>query len=112
MKQAIVVRKDIRMSKGKVAGQVAHASLKSYKNTPPYIQKEWDNTDYTKIILKCNNLETIYNLQEQADKENISNFIVHDLGHTQIHANSVTCIGLGPDTDKNIDKLTQDLKLY
>ena len=112
MKQAIIVRKDLKMSKGKLAGQVAHASLKSYQNTLPHIQNEWDNTDYTKIILKCNNLEEIYQLQEKADELNISNFIVHDKGRTQLPANSVTCLGIGPDTNSKIDKVIKNLKLY
>ena len=112
MKQVMVVRTDLKMRKGKLAGQVAHASLKSYQNTPSKIREEWDNTDYTKIILKCNNIEEIYNLQEKADKEGISNFIVHDQGRTQIPQNSVTCIGIGPDTGKKIDKIVKHLKLY
>lgn len=112
MKQAIIIRKDLKMSKGKIAGQVAHASLKAYQNTTPCIREEWDNTDYTKIILKCNNLQEIYNLSEKADSMQIGNFIVHDKGRTQIPKNSVTCIGIRPDKSEKIDEITRDLKLY
>lgn len=33
MKQAIIVRKDLKMSCGKIAGQVAHASVRALINS-------------------------------------------------------------------------------
>lgn len=112
MKQAIIVRKDLKLSKGKLAAQVAHASLKSYLVTDEEKRDWWDANDYTKIILKCETEEDLHKLQEQAEKNNISSFLVYDLGYTEIPPNTITCLGLGPDRSEKIDNITSDLKLY
>ena len=112
MKQAIIVRVDLKLSKRKLAGQIAHASLKSYLNTEEEKRDWWDANDYTRIILKCENEKELQELQEQAEKNNISSFLVYDLGLTEIPANTITCLGIGPDQSEKIDNITSDLKLY
>ena len=62
IKQAIVVRTDLKMGKGKIAGQVAHASLKCYEYNEPHLNECWNNTGYTKIILKAPSKQTIFKL--------------------------------------------------
>ena len=46
-----------------------------------------------------------------AKKNNIPNFLVTDAGRTQLPTSTTTCLGIGPDEDEIIDKVTQDLKL-
>ena len=50
-------------------------------------------------------------LKKQADISGIPNFLVVDAGRTQIPTSTVTVLGLGPDEDEIIDKVTGDLKL-
>jgi PTH2 family peptidyl-tRNA hydrolase len=42
MKQVIVVRADLGMSKGKLAAQACHASLGAYKKANERIIREWE----------------------------------------------------------------------
>jgi len=52
MKQAIIIRADLKMGKGKLAAQACHASIESYKRTTQDKVKKWENEGSKKIILK------------------------------------------------------------
>jgi PTH2 family peptidyl-tRNA hydrolase len=120
-KQVIVVREDLKMSPGKLAVQVAHASVGAYRETavklldfdPAYITAEnWFTEGFRKIVLKVKSEKDILDLKERCHKENISHFLVYDFGLTELDPNTLTCIGIGPDLNENIDKITGRLGLY
>mgnify|MGYP000202569484 FL=1 len=111
MKQVIVVRTDLKMGKGKIAAQCCHGSLGSYKRASSDKIKKWENEAYAKVVCKVSSLEELMELKKQADISGIPNFLVVDAGRTQIPISTVTVLGLGPDEDKIIDKVTGDLKL-
>ena len=46
-----------------------------------------------------------------AKKNDIANYLVTDAGRTQVPESTITVLGLGPDEDEILDKLTGDLKL-
>ena len=111
MKQAIIVRKDIKMGKGKLAAQCCHASVGSFEKTSSDIIRKWKNDGCAKIVLKVQSLDELFILREIALENNISNFLVTDAGRTQLPTSNITCLGICPDTDENIDKVIKDLKL-
>ncbi len=113
-KQVIVVRRDLNMSKGKLAAQVAHASVSSFYKT--YIEKkewalEWLRNKQPKIICKVDGLKDIHKLGESADHLGIPNVVIEDAGLTQLAPGTVTCIGIGPAPVEFIDKITGKLPL-
>lgn len=111
MKQVMVVRRDLKMGKGKIAAQCCHGSVGSYKKTDPKKIKKWENEAYAKVVCKVDSLEELLELQKEADKNNVSNFLVVDAGRTQLPTSTTTVLGIGPDEDKIMDKITGDLKL-
>ena len=111
MKQVIAVRRDIKLQKGKMAAQVAHASVEAILRSKPEIVRKWRSQGMKKVVVYVDTLEDLIKLKNKADSLSIVNALITDAGLTQIPPNTVTCLGLGPDDDDLIDKITRDLKL-
>ncbi len=111
MKQVMVVRTDLKMGKGKIAAQCCHACLGAYKKCDKDKIRKWESEAYAKVVVKAPDLETLFVLKEMAKKNDIANYLVTDAGRTQVPESTITVLGLGPDEDEILDKLTGDLKL-
>jgi len=110
-KQVIIVRKDISMSIGKLAVQVAHAAIGSYKLCDKKIIEKWEKNGAKKIVVEVDNIEELLKLEEKAKKMNVPNFLVIDAGLTEFSEPTITCLGLGPEEETKINKITGNLKL-
>lgn len=110
-KQVIIVRMDLKLSKGKLAAQVAHASLDSYKKSPFDAQLEWEAWGSKKVILKVGTLREMHDLFTQAKKEKIPCVLIKDAGKTECEPGTVTTLGIGPYDEDRIDKVTGHLKM-
>ncbi len=114
IKQAIIVRKDISLGVGKLAAQVAHASLMSYfqaEKIDKSIAKEWLDTGEKKIVLKVDDEKALRKLNEAFKYKGFPCALVTDAGLTQIPPGTVTALGVGPWKAKEIDFFTSALKL-
>jgi PTH2 family peptidyl-tRNA hydrolase len=111
MKQVIVARSDLKMSKGKLAAQCCHASVTSVLKSNKTLVKKWEMEGQKKVILKCKSLEELMQLKEKCDKLGLANSIISDAGHTELTPGTVTALGIGPDDEKKIDKVTGSLPL-
>ena len=110
-KQAIVVRDDIDMSLGKMCVQCCHASLGSAKEAKKDVVKKWEEEGAKKVVLKVGSEKELKNLYKKTRSEKIPCFLVKDAGLTQLKPGTATCLGIGPAEEKEIDKITGDLKL-
>ena len=137
IKQVIVMRKDLHCRAGKIASQVAHASMKVIldmmqrkhlvypvgtgmqesvelslmmdKGTPIY---EWLNGSFAKIVLYVEFEDAIHALANRCHFMKIPCAVITDAGKTEFHGEpTVTCIAIGPDYSEKIDKITGDLPL-
>ena len=110
-KQVIVVNKSLGMSQGKVAAQVAHASILSMFEAPEGIVCGWLNNSYPKIVLQVETTQDLFALQEKANELKLPSALVIDEGRTEISNGSITCLGIGPATKELIDEVTGKLRL-
>lgn len=110
IKQVIIVRKDLNMSKGKIAAQCCHACLNAYEKSDAAIRKIWKKQGEKKIILAINNLEELLRMKSEAERLKIPSFLVIDAGKTELNEGTITCLALGPDYSEKIDKITGRLK--
>lgn len=111
MKQVIVMRTDLKMGKGKIAAQACHASLNCYKNADKSKIKAWELSGQKKVVLKISSKEELLELNNIVKQTNLPHSLITDAGHTQIEPATITCLGIGPGCDDEIDKLTGHLKL-
>ena len=112
MKQAIVARRDIGMGEGKLAAQVAHASLMAFQDAGPKAQSAWKGEGQTKIVLGADSEAELFELADVAKREGLPHAVVRDAGRTQLDPGTVTALAVGPGTDNVVDKVTGDLSLY
>jgi PTH2 family peptidyl-tRNA hydrolase len=111
MKQAIVVRTDIGMGKGKTAAQAAHASLQAYERAGPDAQRAWKDGGQKKVVLKVRSEPAIHELADQARREGLPHAVISDAGHTQLEPGTVTAFAVGPAEENLVDRVTGELKL-
>ena len=111
MKQVIVVRADLKLSKGKLAAQCSHASYTAAKKTKNSIREVWEKEGQKKVILKAKDLSELIGLKEKCSALKLSCALISDAGLTEIESGTITCLGIGPDDDKKINKVTGSLPL-
>ena len=113
-KMAILIRSDIKMSKGKVLAQVSHvvvkATIKAYTTSTLFYK--WQNDGEKIVILKVSNEKTLDTIINIAERKNIKNGVVIDAGLTEVSPGTKTVGFIGPDCDYKVDKLVRQLKLY
>jgi PTH2 family peptidyl-tRNA hydrolase len=112
MKQAIVARTDLGMGRGKLAAQVAHASLSAYEDTSPKDRRAWKGGGQKKVVLKASGEDELFRLADAAEREGLPNAVVRDAGHTQLDPGTVTALAVGPGPEDVVDRVTGDLSLY
>lgn len=114
LKMALVVRSDLKMSKGKIASQSAHAAIMCYQESQ-YSNGEnlryWLLTGQAKIVLKVDSMEEMKEIYQKAQSEGIIAAGVLDAGRTELKPGTETVVGIGPDSAENIDKIVGHLKL-
>ena len=93
LKMYILINDDIKISKGKLAGQVGHAVASYFYNSHNDLTFHIDIDEYMeglqkKIILKCPQSKL-----EELEKEGFIS--IRDVGLTQLEPNTLTCINLG-----------------
>jgi len=114
LKQVIIVRKDLKMGTGKIAAQVAHASVLAYERSRIKNStwlKTWYNFGQPKVVLKVNSLEELEEIRKKAEAHDLPVVIVRDAGLTQLEPGTATCLGIGPAPSVLIDRVTGGLKL-
>ena len=112
MKQAIVARTDLGMGTGKLAAQVAHASLSAYEDADERSRNAWKGEGQKKVVLKGSGESQLFELADRAEREGLPNAVVRDAGHTQLEPGTATTVAIGPGEDEVVDRVTGELSLY
>ena len=110
-KQVILVRKDLKLSKGKLSSQVAHGSTEATLMSEEAKVKSWQKHGMKKVILRTDNEEELLKYKKLADEMKLVNYLVRDAGKTELKPGTLTCLAIGPDDSKIIDTVSGKLKM-
>jgi PTH2 family peptidyl-tRNA hydrolase len=125
-KQVIVIRKDLKMRTGKLAAQVAHASMAAvitnyltktdevrWIYTPTSEIREWLNESFTKICVYVNSEEELIAIYDKAKSKDLPCSLIKDIGKTEFHGiPTYTSVAVGPGLISRIDEVTGGLPLF
>jgi PTH2 family peptidyl-tRNA hydrolase len=110
-KQVIAVRKDLKLSRGKLAVQVAHASLEAFSHAKSGVRESWESEGSKKVVVKVDGLRELQELHRKARSYKLPCAIIRDAGRTEVEPGTVTALGIGPAEEGDIDRLTGNLKM-
>jgi PTH2 family peptidyl-tRNA hydrolase len=127
-KQVIVIRRDLRMRRGKEIAQGAHAATAwlaervAQRMTPDgtvdhvelsEAERTWLETSFRKVTVKVGSEEELMEVYRQALAAGLVVHLVTDRGLTEFGGVPTrTCLAIGPDYDDLVDPVTGDLELY
>lgn len=111
MKQVIVIDESLVLPTGKLAAQVAHAAVAAFLEAAGPAQEAWLKEGMPKIVVAVRSETELLSLEEQALQAGVPAAVIRDAGRTVIVPGTVTCLGLGPATAAEIDKITGALPL-
>lgn len=112
MKQVILVRKDLKMSAGKVGAQTSHASVEAVLRSDKEKVKRWRLNGMKKVVLAVRGRGELLDYKERAELFDLKVALVSDAGRTEVKPGELTCLAIGPDSEEKVDKVTSELKMY
>lgn len=121
IKQVIVIRKDLKMRRGKEIAQGSHASAmfitKRIKNGSGSFltaeQIEWLESGTTKVVVQVESEEHLMQIYHAALDRKLEVNLITDYGKTEFKGMPTkTCLAIGPHENSKIDEITQYLQLY
>ncbi len=111
MKQVILVRMDLKLPKGKLGAQTAHASTEAMLKADTDNINEWRSEGAKKVVLKVADEKELLRFFQDAKDAGLKPSLITDAGKTVIAPGTKTCVGIGPHEEKTIDEITGDLKM-
>ena len=109
-----IARKDLKLSAGKLAAQVGHATaefITKAERTEPRMLDRYMRVGQRKVVCQAANEDELRRLFGEAKNAGIIASLITDAGHTEIPAGTVTVVGLGPNERDKIDTITGSLPL-
>ena len=138
-KQMIVMRRDLKMRKGKIAAQAGHACVEAVlmalarEGRPDQVRvneagtwvylddgatertalSDWFDAGVAKVCVYVDSEEELLELAERGREEGFVCALVHDAGLTEFHGETtITCLAFEPLRADQIDPITGSLPLY
>ena len=110
-KQVILLRQDLKLPLGKAGSQVAHASVDATLKSDKKIVDLWKQEGAKKVVLKVKDEKELLKYKQLAEDLGLKTALIKDAGHTVLEPGTITCLGIGPDLEEKIDKVSGKLKM-
>jgi PTH2 family peptidyl-tRNA hydrolase len=113
-KQVVVMRNDLKMSRGKIAAQAGHAAVSAAEEARKKCNdwwKAWIAEGQCKIAVKAESEQELLELERKAKKSKLPTTLIIDRGLTELPPDTITCLGIGPAPSAQVDAVTGKLPL-
>lgn len=110
-KQVILIRQDLKLPKGKLAAQSAHASVEAALKSSEKKVSVWRKEGMPKIVLKVKDEKELLLYLQKAKDDGLTITLITDTGRTVVAPGTKTCGAIGPDEEEKIDAVTGKLPL-
>ena len=127
-KMVLVVRRDLKMRRGKECSQTAHAAMafltrrlvditydygeETHALALSDVEQEWLNNSFTKICVRVDSEDELLGVHQAALDAGIESHLIQDNGTTEFGGvPTYTCVAIGPDFSERLDPVTSHLKL-
>jgi PTH2 family peptidyl-tRNA hydrolase len=110
----LVVRTDLKMTKGKIAAQCCHGAIGAYQQAAevaPIALRRWERSGCAKVALQVGSEAELIAVYRAVRAHRLPCYLVVDAGRTQIEAGSKTVCAIGPAPVDAINAVTGELKL-
>lgn len=130
-KQVLVVRKDLKMRKGKIGAQCGHAAMKTmldgmsrtidqdghrvirFEYGPHTPWARWLESGFAKVCVYVDSEEELLDVYERARTAGIPASLIVDSGRTEFGGVPTrTVVAVGPGWIEDVDAVTGHLPLY
>jgi PTH2 family peptidyl-tRNA hydrolase len=127
IKQVILIRKDLKMRRGKEIAQGSHAAMeflvtriRRHLNENANIsidvnadEAAWLSKGMAKVCLQVSSEQELLDYHESALRHGLNSFLIRDSGRTEFAGTpTLTACAIGPASVSRIDAVTGDLTLY
>jgi PTH2 family peptidyl-tRNA hydrolase len=125
IKQIIVIRRDLKMRRGKEIAQGAHASMAALLHGIDLLAdgsarlplwpeaRQWLEGSFTKVTVKVTSEEELLAVRDRAEAAGIPHALIQDAGRTEFHGvPTYTALAVGPASAERLAPVTGDLSLY
>ena len=127
VKQVIVIRKDLKMRRGKEIAQGSHAAMEFLVSrlraciesdlttsvALSDVERFWIVHGMAKVCLQVNSEQALIACHEKARQQGLNSCLIQDSGRTEFGGvPTFTACAIGPDEADRIDPVTGDLSLY
>ena len=129
IKQVILIRKDLKMRRGKEIAQGSHASMaflieqiQQHLNESNHTnitlnlspdEKDWISKGMAKVCLRVNSESELLDYHQKAQEHDLKSHLITDSGRTEFGGiPTLTACAIGPDKVDDIDCVTGGLVPY
>ena len=127
IKQVILIRKDLKMRRGKEIAQGSHASMEFLvSQIRPCLKQNadltidltpeetiWLSDGMAKVCLQVSSEQELLDYHRRAQAHGLKSFLIEDSGRTEFAGMAtLTACAIGPASVTQIDAVTGDLTLY